>query len=47
MNPDFHIIMKRILQLLAAITLAGAQLATAAEKPNFIVINIDRGIGNI
>ena len=41
MNPYFHIIMKRILQLLAAITLAGAQLATAAEKPNFIVINID------
>ncbi|MEK0451853.1 MAG: hypothetical protein RL088_4121 [Verrucomicrobiota bacterium] len=33
--------MKRILQLLAVVTLTWAQLATAAEKPNFIVINID------
>jgi arylsulfatase A len=40
-KQNISIIMKRILQLLAAITLTWAQVATAAEKPNFIVINID------
>ncbi len=33
--------MKRILQFLALLELTGAQLAAAAEKPNFIVITID------
>jgi arylsulfatase A len=40
-KQNIPIIMKRILQLLAVVTLTWAQLATAAEKPNFIVINID------